>query len=90
MARALMGSPELMLMDEPSQGLAPIIVETISGIMVELVAEGFTILLVEQNLEMSMRIGNYFYIMDQGCIVYEADKTEFLANKEVREMYLGV
>ena len=72
--RALMGGPKLILMDEPSQGLAPLIVRVISDVMKDLKAKGMTILLVEQNVEMTMRIADYCYIIDQGRVVYSGDK----------------
>ena len=88
--RALMGGPELILMDEPSQGLAPLIVRLISEVMKDLKAKGITILLVEQNVEMTMRIADHYYIIDQGRVVYSGDKTDFNGNTQVREKYLGV
>lgn len=89
-ARALMGSPHLILMDEPSQGLAPLIVKAITEVMEDLRTKGITILLVEQNVEMAMRIAGHFNILDQGRIVYSGAKEEFQGNAQVREKYLGV
>ena len=88
--RALMGGPKLILMDEPSQGLAPLIVRLISDVMKDLKAKGMTILLVEQNVEMTMRIADYYYIIDQGRVVYSGDNATFNGNTQVREKYLGV
>jgi len=88
--RALMGGPKLLLMDEPSQGLAPLVVRTISDVMKELKGRGVTILLVEQNVEMAVRIADHYYIMDQGSVVYSGDRAQFIENTQVREKYLGV
>lgn len=88
--RALMGGPKLLLMDEPSQGLAPLIVRAIGEVMKDLKAKGITILLVEQNVEMTMRLADYYYIIDQGHVVYSRDKKDFNENARVREQYLGV
>lgn len=89
-ARALMGSPQLILMDEPSQGLAPLVVKVITEVMEDLRTREITILLIEQNVEMATRVAAHHYILDQGRIVYSGDKEEFQGNKQVREMYLGV
>ena len=89
-ARVLMGGPQLILLDEPSQGLAPLIVKAISAVMEDLRTRGITILLVEQNVEMATRVATYFHIMDQGRIVWSGDKEEFKGSTKVREKYLGV
>jgi branched-chain amino acid transport system ATP-binding protein len=89
-ARALMGGPKLLLLDEPSQGLAPLIVRAIGDVMKDLKAKGITILLVEQNVEMTMRIADHYYIIDQGRVVYSGDKADFERKMQVREKYLGV
>jgi branched-chain amino acid transport system ATP-binding protein len=85
-----MGGPQLILLDEPSQGLAPLIVKAISAVMEDLRTRGITILLVEQNVEMATRVATYFHIMDQGRIVWSGDKEEFKGSTKVREKYLGV
>ncbi len=87
-ARALMSEPALLLMDEASEGLAPIIVEQLQKITREIVAEGITVLLVEQNLDMCTALANRHYVMDQGRIVYCGTNEEFIANEEVRDRYL--
>ena len=88
-ARALMSRPRLLLLDEPSLGLAPIIVEKIFKIIKEINKNGTTILLVEQNAALALEISDYGYVMETGRIVME-DKTEkLLKNKKIKEVYLG-
>ena len=87
-ARALMSNPALLLLDEPSEGLAPIIVEQLQKTTCEIVAEGITVLLVEQNLDMCTALANRHYVMDQGRIVYCGTNEEFMVNEEVRNRYL--
>jgi branched-chain amino acid transport system ATP-binding protein len=89
-ARALMTNPDLLLMDEPSEGLAPIIVQEIGHIIYQLKESGFSILLVEQNLHMALRVADYVYIMSKGTIVYEGIPEELRDNEEVKAKYLGV
>lgn len=89
-ARALMGTPQLMLLDEPSEGLAPLVVRAITEVMRGLKKNGITVLLVEQNVEMTKQIADYHYIMDQGLVVYSGDNKAFWADTQVREKYLGV
>ncbi len=89
-ARALMTNPDLLLMDEPSEGLAPIIVQEIGRIIYQLKESGFSILLVEQNLPMALRVADYVYIMSKGTIVYEGTPEELRGNEEVKVKYLGV
>ena len=88
-ARALMSRPRLLLLDEPSLGLAPIMVEKIFKIIKEINKNGTTILLVEQNAALALEISDYGYVMETGRIVME-DKTEkLLKNKKIKEVYLG-
>ena len=89
-ARALMTNPELLLMDEPSEGLAPIIVQEIERIIGQLKESGFSILLVEQNLPMALRLADYVYIVSKGVIVYQSTAEELSDNEEVQAKYLGV
>ncbi len=86
--RALMTNPELLLMDEPSEGLAPLIVREIGSIISQLKGEGFSILLVEQNLPMALGIADYAYIISKGTIVYESTIDELKENEEVKVKYL--
>ncbi len=89
-ARALMTNPYLLLMDEPSEGLAPIIVQEIARIIDQLKESGFSILLVEQNLPMALGVADYVYIMSKGAIVYESTPEELRDNEEAKAKYLGV
>jgi branched-chain amino acid transport system ATP-binding protein len=89
-ARALMTNPDLLLMDEPSEGLAPIIVREVGRIISQLKQSGFSILLVEQNLPMALRVADYIYIISKGVIVYESTPQELRDNEEVKAKYIGV
>ncbi len=89
-SRALMSKPQLVLMDEPSEGLAPLIVREIMQIIGELKERGFSILLVEQNLPMALEVTDYVYVIDRGLIVYESTPEKLEANAEVKDTYLGV
>jgi len=89
-ARAIMGPTRLILMDEPSEGLAPVILRQIGKTVEELKARNITILLAEQNLQFALNVGDYFYIIDNGAIVFSGDKISLLANEEVQLRYLGV
>ncbi len=88
-ARALMAKPRLLLMDEPSMGLAPILVEEIFDIIQEINAQGVTILLVEQNAHMALSIANRGYVLETGTIQLEGPAKELAANPQVQEAYLG-
>lgn len=89
-ARALMTNPELLLMDEPSEGLAPLITLQISDVIKELNQERLSILLVEQNLGMAMELAGYVYLLSKGQIVYESSPEDLESNPEVKEKYLAV
>ena len=88
--RALMTNPDLLLMDEPSEGLAPVIVRELTRIIAQLKDSGYSILLVEQNLSMALELADYVYVIDRGRIVYEALPEEFKDNTEIQAKYLGV
>lgn len=88
--RALMTNPDLLLMDEPSEGLAPIIVKEISNIICQIKEQGFSILLVEQNLPMALAVADYVYVVSKGTIVYESTPMELEQNEEIKNTYLGV
>ena len=88
--RALMTNPDLLLMDEPSEGLAPIIVREVGRIISQLKEHGFSILLVEQNLSMALGVADYTYIVSKGMIVYESVPQELKDNEEAKVKYLGV
>jgi branched-chain amino acid transport system ATP-binding protein len=87
--RALMARPRLLLMDEPSLGLAPRFVETIFEVIREINTRGTTILLVEQNAHMALSIASRGYVMESGRIVLEDDATSLMVNKDVQKAYLG-
>ena len=89
MGRALMSRPKLLMLDEPSMGLAPILVEQIFDIIANLHKQGSTILLVEQNAQMALSIANRGYVMETGKIVTTGTGQELLASPEVRKAYLG-
>ena len=89
-ARALMARPRLLLLDEPSLGLAPQIVQTIFKIIREINAGGTTILLVEQNAHMALEVAHYAYVLEVGRIVMGDTAKELAASDEVRKAYLGV
>ena len=89
MGRALMSKPKLLMMDEPSMGLAPILVEQIFGIIRELNAAGTTILLVEQNAQAALSVVDRAYVMETGRIVMSGAADELLASPAVKKAYLG-
>jgi branched-chain amino acid transport system ATP-binding protein len=88
-ARALMTRPKLMMMDEPSLGLAPLIVKDIFEIIKRISKEGVTILLIEQNAKVALEISDYAYVLETGSLVLEGPGRELLVNEEVKKAYLG-
>ncbi|NLC25278.1 MAG: ABC transporter ATP-binding protein [Fastidiosipila sp.] len=88
-ARAMMSRPKLLLMDEPSMGLAPLLVKEVFDLIQEMRSEGTTILLVEQNARMALSIADRSYVLETGKIVYEGVASEMLQDKRVSEAYLG-
>ena len=89
MGRGLMSDPKLLMLDEPSMGLAPILVEQIFDIIKELRDHGTTILLVEQNARMALKIADRGYLLETGKIVLSGTGTELLNSPEVKKAYLG-
>ena len=89
MGRALMSRPKLMMLDEPSMGLAPLLVQEIFDIIKELNRRGTTILLVEQNASMALSIANRAYVLETGRVSMSGDANELLHDRRVREAYLG-
>ncbi len=87
--RALMSKPKLIMMDEPSLGLAPIIVQGIFSIIREINKQGTTVLLIEQNANMALKTADYGYVMETGRISLQGTGEELLANEQVKELYLG-
>ena len=89
MARALMSKPRLLMLDEPSMGLAPILVEQIFSIIAELHKAGVTVLLVEQNAQMALSIADRAYVLETGAITMSGSAQDLLHNDDVRKAYLG-
>lgn len=87
--RGLMCKPEILMMDEPSLGLAPLVVKDIFDIIEKLNQDGITILLIEQNANAALRAAHYGYVMETGRITLEGSGNELLENEKVREAYLG-
>ena len=87
--RALMSRPKIIMMDEPSLGLAPIIVQGIFDIIREINRQGTTVLLIEQNANMALKTADYGYVMETGRISLQGTGEELLANEQVKELYLG-
>jgi branched-chain amino acid transport system ATP-binding protein len=88
--RAMMARPKVLMLDEPSMGLAPILVEQIFDIITEINAQGTTILLVEQNAMMALSVASRGYVLETGHIVMEGSADELMNNKQVQDTYLGV
>jgi branched-chain amino acid transport system ATP-binding protein len=88
--RALMTNPDLLLLDEPTEGLAPLLVLEVGRAIRELKREGLSILLVEQNLPLALSVADRTHILSRGQIVHSARPDELLANEEVKSRYLGV
>jgi branched-chain amino acid transport system ATP-binding protein len=88
-ARALMSRPKLLLMDEPSLGLAPLVVEEIFRIVGELNRDGTTIFLVEQNAHMALQVAHHFYLMEQGRVTFSGTPGEVAEDEVIRRAYLG-
>lgn len=89
-ARALVSNPVLMLIDEPSEGLSPIMVERIAEVLKEIKRQGKTILLVEQNTDMALEISSRCYLMDEGVIKFEGSPAEIKGNEEIQREYLAI
>ena len=88
--RALMSNPTLLLMDEPTEGLAPLLVREVGRVIAELKRAGLSILLVEQNLPMAAAVADRVHVLNRGEIVYSGRPGELLANEDVKSRYLGV
>ena len=89
-ARALMSNPDLLLMDEPTEGLAPLLVREVGRVMGELRGEGLSILLVEQNLPLALSVADRVHILSRGQIVHSSTRAELVASEDVKSRYLGV
>ena len=89
-ARALMTNPEVLLMDEPGEGLAPLLVKAIGEAILQLKESGLSILLVEQNLPFAIKIADYIHVLGKGEIVHSSTPEELWQNEEVKTQYLGI
>ena len=90
MCRTLMGDPDLVMIDEPTEGLAPMMVELVAKLLGEIAERGISILLVEQKLTIALKISRRLYVMGHGHIVFEGTPAEFAANESVRQEWLEV
>jgi branched-chain amino acid transport system ATP-binding protein len=88
--RALMSGPKLLLLDEPSAGLAPVIVQSIFGLMSTIRAQGYTVLIVEQNIQQVLKVVDRAYLLEIGRVRTSGPAAELLASEEIRRAYLGV
>jgi branched-chain amino acid transport system ATP-binding protein len=88
--RALMSSPSVLVLDEPSLGLAPKVVEQIRDIIVDINSQGTSVLLVEQNATMALAIADHGYVLEHGRVVRDGPGAELVADKDIREFYLGI
>jgi branched-chain amino acid transport system ATP-binding protein len=88
--RALVTGPDLMILDEPSEGLAPVIIETLEEVLKNVKMAGIPILLVEQNYHLAMRLADYVYVLSQGRVQFSGETQALIANEEIRRTYLSV
>lgn len=88
--RAMMANPSLLILDEPSLGLAPMLVGQIRDIIVDINRSGTSVLLIEQNANMALSISDYGYIMETGKVVMDGDSDKLLGDADVQEFYLGL
>ena len=88
--RALMSGPKLLLLDEPSAGLAPVVVQSIFGLVKRICAEGYTVLIVEQNIRQVLKVVDRAYLLETGRIKSSGPSAELLASDEIRKAYLGI
>jgi branched-chain amino acid transport system ATP-binding protein len=89
-ARAMMENPELLLMDEPTEGLAPVLVRVVRDIILHLKEEGFSILLVEQNMPLALKVADYIHVLSRGRVVYSSSPKELQENEEIKKRFLGI
>lgn len=88
--RALMSDPDLLLIDEPTEGLMPTLVDELGDILVDINQDGTTMLLVEQNVELALTISQYAYVLEEGAITFEGESDAVRENQEVKDRYLSV
>ena len=89
-ARALLTNPDFLLMDEPSEGLAPLLVREVGRVITQLKSEGLSIFLVEQNVPLALRVSDYAYVLYHGEIVHQCNSGELAENDQVQAEYIGV
>jgi branched-chain amino acid transport system ATP-binding protein len=89
MGRAIMSRPKLLLLDEPSMGLAPLMVQKVFETVLAISGEGVTILLIEQNAKLALEVSDRGYVMESGTITLSGDARQLLSDPKVREAYLG-
>ncbi len=89
-ARAMISKPDLIMLDEPSEGIMPVLVDEMFELFRAMKAQGTTVLLVEQNVELALDIADRAYVLDQGTVVHQAAASELLANDEIKERYCSV
>lgn len=89
-ARALVANPNVILMDEPSEGLAPLLVRAVADTILEIKRDRITVLLVEQNFDMTVELGDLFYIINKGQIVFRGSKEDVILEEGIRKQYLSV
>ncbi len=87
--RALMTNPELLLMDEPSEGLAPLVIRELASVIKQLNSSGLSVLLVEQNFYLALTTASYIYILSKGTVAFHGTPQEIRSNEEVQTRYLG-
>jgi branched-chain amino acid transport system ATP-binding protein len=88
--RALVAAPDLMILDEPSEGLAPVIIEKLEAVLEDIKASGIPVLLVEQNYHLATRLADYVYVLSQGRVQFAGDTQSLIADENVRRTYLNV
>jgi branched-chain amino acid transport system ATP-binding protein len=89
-ARAMIAKPDLIMLDEPSEGIMPVLVDEMFELFRSMKAQGTTVLLVEQNVELALDIADRAYVLDQGAVVYQAAARDLLADDEIKERYCSV
>lgn len=89
-ARGLMGNPDLLILDEPSIGLSPVMTQTVMQVINTINKDGVSVLIAEQNISQVLKMANRAYVMEQGSIVMDGDAEQMLGNEEVRRAYLGM
>ena len=89
-ARALMSNPKMLLMDEPSAGLAPVIVQQVFELVRQIRQKGFTVLIVEQNIRQVLKVVDRAYLLEVGSIKASGSASELLGSEEIRKAYIGV